>query len=406
MMNKTDRILVINVGSTSFKYQLLDMNLGICLAKGRTEKVFTADAEFRWQCGEHFGSERLNAGEGYGPCIRRMLEVLTDPEVGSVSSLGEIDGIGFKAVLAGELNRPSLITDEVLHSMEKHIFAAPAHNPPYLDAMRAFQTMLPDTPMVASFETGFHRTIPEYAYVYPFPKEYREKYGLRKYGFHGASHSYVAWKIPQILGRRDLRIVSCHLGGSSSLCAIRNGQSIDTSMGFSPQAGIPNNDRNGDLDVFSVLYLMEQEHLTPVQMREILSKRSGLLGLSGISGDMRVLKSSEAPEAKLAIEHLVYCVKKYIGSFAAELNGVDVVTFSGGIGENDDSLRSQICDRMDYLGIRLNERANCSAVGSLPENGVVISAEDFPVKVIVLPTNEEWMVAVNTRNVIAHEVET
>ena len=404
-MNKTDRILVINVGSTSFKYQLLDMGRGCRLAKGRVENVFTENAEFQWECGEYTGRERLDARGGYDPCIQRMLEVLTDSERGAVTALGEIGGVGFKAVLAGRINCPSLVDEELLRTMDRYSFVAPAHNPPYIAAMRAFQSMMPGTPLVASFETSFHQTIPEYAYVYPFPEEYRKKYGLRKYGFHGASHSYVAWKLPQILNRRDLRVISCHLGGSSSLCAIRNGRSLDTSMGFSPQAGLPNNNRNGDLDVFSVLYLMEQEGMSPVQMRELLSKKSGLLGLSGISGDMRVLKSSGAPQAKLAIEHLVYCVKKYIGSFAAVMNGVDVVTFSGGIGENDDSLRSRICDQMDFLGIRLDEEANRSAVGALPEDGVVISPADRSVKVIVLPTNEEWMVAMNTHRVIAGEVE-
>lgn len=404
-MNKPDRILVVNVGSTSLKFKLLDMRQGSCLAKGKVEDVFAEYARFQWTCGEYAGNERVDAREGYGPCIQQMVKVLTDRDVGAVAGLEEIGGVGFKAVLAGGLNCPSLVNDELLQRMEAYSFVAPAHNPPYIDAMRMFRKIMPDTPLVASFETGFHRTIPEYAYVYPLPREFREKYGLRKYGFHGASHSFVAWKVAQIFGKKDLRIISCHLGGSSSLCAIQNGRSIDTSMGFSPQAGLPNNNRNGDLDVFAVLYLMEQEHLSPIQMREILSKKSGLLGLSGISGDMRELKRSSEPQAKLAIEHLIYCAKKYIGGFAAEMNGVDVVTFSGGIGENDDGIRSGICSQMDFLGIKLNDEANRRATGVLPENGAVISAEDAPVKVIALPTNEEWMVALNTYDLIVHGVE-
>lgn len=397
--------MVVNVGSTSFKYQLLDMKTEQCLAKGRVENVFTDAAPHQWKCGGRAGEEVLNATGGYDPCIQSMLKKVTDPEYGVVQNLAEISGVGFKAVLAGEINYPCLVTEELLALMEKYTFVAPAHNPPYISSMRAFRELMPNTPLVASFETGFHKTIPSYVYSYPFPKEYREKYGLRKYGFHGASHSYIAWKVPQVLKNQDLRIISCHLGGSSSLCAIRDGESQDTSMGFSPQAGIPNNNRNGDLDVFSVLYLMEQEKLTPTQMREILSKQSGLLGLSGVSGDMRVLKSCTDPQAQLTIDHMVYSVKKYIGSFAAELNGVDVITFSGGIGENDASLRSRICQQMDYLGVKLDSQANAGAVGVLPEDGVVISSPDSKVTVMVLPTNEEWMVAMSTYKVIQQEVQ-
>ncbi len=403
-MNKKDLILVVNVGSTSYKYQLLHMGQGKSLAKGKIENVFTGKADYSWSQGTAGAKEVLDAATGYGPCIQRMIEVLTDQEQGVISSLGEIGAVGFKAVLAGEGYSVSFVTEELLSQMEKYIFVAPAHNPPYIEAMRTFASLMPGTPLVASFETGFHRTIPEEAHVYPLPKEYREKYGLRKYGFHGASHSYVAWKIPQVVGREDVRIISCHLGGSSSLCAIRDGKSIDTSMGFSPQAGIPNNNRNGDMDVFAVLYLMEMEGLSPTDMREILSKKSGLLGLSGISGDMRALKASHDPAAKLTVDHMVHSVKKYIGSFAAELNGVDVITFSGGIGENDAQLRQKVLEHMDYLGVKLDEESNKAAVGDLPADGVVISAADSKVKVIALPTNEEWMVAMNAHKLIS-EVE-
>lgn len=402
-MNKKDTILVVNVGSTSFKYKLFDMAQGQCLAGGRIENVFTAAAEYTWQNGLHRGRETLDASAGYEVCIRRMIAILTDKSVGVVSELETIGGVGFKAVLAGKINYPVMVTQQLLCEMEKYNFVAPAHNPPYIEAMRSFAERMPGTALVASFETGFHSTIPEAAYSYPFPKKYREKYGLRKYGFHGASHSYVAWKINQLTGREDLRIISCHLGGSSSLCAIRDGKSVDTTMGFSPQAGIPNNNRNGDLDIFAVLYLMEREKLTPTQMREILSTNSGLLGLSGISGDMRVLKGSADPRAKLTIDHLVYCIKKYLGGFLAELNGADIITFSGGIGENDSDLRQRICENMDFFGIRLNQQANRETVGELPADGVEISAPDSRVKIMVLPTNEEWMVAMNTRRVIEQE---
>lgn len=402
-MNRKDLILVVNVGSTSFKYKLFNMKQGICLAKGKVESVFHETAKYTWQNGLYHGAEVIDASAGYGPCVQRMIALLTDKTIGVISCLECIGAVGFKAVHAGRINYPVLVTEQLLREMEKYAFVAPAHNPPYIETMKTFASLMPGTPLAASFETCFHRTISEPVSVYPFPEEYREKYGLRKYGFHGASHSYVAWKIPQVVRREDLRIISCHLGGSSSLCAIRNGKSVDTTMGFSPQSGVPNNNRNGDLDVFAVLYLMEKEKLTPIQMREMLSKNSGLLGLSGISGDMRVLKASSDPRAELTIEHLVYCVKKYIGGFAAELNGVDLITFSGGIGENDSELRRRICEKMDYLGIQLDRQANCEAVGELPADGVEISASDSKVKIMVLPTDEEWMIAMNTHAVITQE---
>lgn len=397
-------ILVVNVGSTSFKYRLFDMKRESCLARGSFERVGTEHSAYRCEQGGRTEAGEINTLGGYAPCIRLMMDMLCCGEAPVISSPEEIDGVGFKSVLAGEINYPVRVTPELYAEMERYVFVAPAHNPPYMEAMHSFEKLLPGTPLVASFETGFHRTIPDYARVYPFPKEYREKYGVRKYGFHGASHSYVAWKLPQVLGRDDLRIVSCHLGGSSSLCAINGGRSIDSSMGFSPQAGILNNNRSGDLDVFAVLYLMEMEQLSPGQMREMLSKRSGLLGLSGISGDMRDLENSGSEDARLTIEHFVYSVKKYIGAFAAEMNGIDVLNFSGGIGENGSLIRSAVCRSMDYLGIKLDEEKNNALHGTLPEDGVVISAADSRVKVTVLPTNEEWMVAMNTVKVLRGEI--
>lgn len=395
-------ILVVNVGSTSFKYRLFDMSCQRCLAKGAFERVGSSSSPYSWEQGNKRGEGEINTLEGYSPCIGLMMEMLI--KEGVISSADEIDGVGFKAVMAGKINYPVRVTETLYEEMEKYVFVTPAHNPPYMAAMRSFERILPGTPLVASFETGFHRTIPEYARVYPFPKEYREKYALMKYGFHGASHSYAAWKLPQVLGRDELRIVNCHLGGSSSLCAIKNGRSIDSSMGFSPQAGILNNNRSGDLDVFAVLYLMEKERLDPSAMREILSRQSGLLGLSGISGDMRDLKESRSDDARLTIDHFVYSVKKYIGAFAAEMNGIDVLCFTGGIGERGNAERSAICKNMEYLGIRLDEEKNRALCGSLPEDGALISAPDSPVKVIALPTNEELMVAMNTLKVLRGEI--
>lgn len=398
-------ILVVNVGSTSFKYQLLKMPGMDCLSRGKVDRVFSGQAEFFWQ--NQNGKKHsmlLDARSGYEPCISQMLTILTQGSEKVMASLEEIAAVGFKTVMAGPLNRTVKVTPQVYEQMEKYNFVAPAHNPPYIAAMKAFEEVMPNVPLVAAFETSFHKQIPEERTVYAFPKELREKYGLRKYGFHGASHSYISWIVPQILGvQNNPKIISCHLGGSSSISAIQDGHSVDTSMGFSPQAGLPNNNRNGDIDVFAVLYLMEQENLSPVQMRQILSTDSGLKGISGISGDVRDLKSSSEPEANLALNHLVYSAKRYIGSFAAEMNGVDIVTFSGGIGENDPQTRAAICESMDYLGIKLDEEKNENLCGQIDGVGQVISADDSRVKVIVVPTNEELMVAMRVEQVLEEE---
>lgn len=402
-----ERILVVNVGSTSFKFKLLDMAARCTLIKGKIDRVFNKDSVFFYKTAYGLSSHMLiDTCAGYPSCIQIMIETITDKKLGIVSGLDEITAIGFKTVHAGEVNGPVVISDELLDEMRKFSFAAPAHNPPYIDAISRFRSILPTIPMVAVFETDFHRTIPTYASVYPLPAHLREKYHLRKFGFHGASHSYAAWKLPQILGKvpgDSLRIISCHLGGSSSLCAIKDGRSIDTSMGFSPQSGLPMNNRCGDLDVFSVLYLMEQERLTPGSMSKILTTQSGLKGISGISGDVRDLEKDGSAAANLALESFAYHVKKYIGSYLAVMNGADVISFSGGIGENDPLIRSMICRKLDYLGIMLDEEKNRMvepSYGPLPENGVDISASGAKVAVYVLPTDEELMVAMQTMSVI------
>ena len=399
----TDIILVVNVGSTSFKFKLFNMHTRKWLAKGNVERVFNNDSQLTYEDTRGFSFiDIIDTMDGYTSCIQKLMDLLTAKDTGSLNDFSEISAIGFKTVLAGEVTGAQIVDEEVLKAMEDYNFVAPAHNPPYIEAMRKFKEMLPDIPQVAVFETGFHRCIPQYASSYSMPYEMMQKYQIKKYGFHGASHSYVAWKIPKVLNLSEndsLKIISCHLGGSSSICAINEGVSIDTSMGFSPQSGLPMNNRNGDLDVFGVLYVMEHEGLTPCQMRDALSTKGGLMGISGISGDVRELIADKRESAQLAVKTLAYDVKKYIGSYAAAMNGLDVLTFSGGIGENSALIREMVCGEMSYLGIEIDKAKNRSARVSA-ENETEVSEEESKVRIIILPTNEELMVAMKTKEII------
>jgi acetate kinase len=285
--------------------------------------------------------------------------------------------------------------------MKEFVPVAPVHNPVYIQAMQVFREVLPGVPIVAVFEPGFHVTIPERASVYGVPYEWLEKYGVRRYGFHGSSHRYISQRVPEVLGRSaaGLRLVSCHLGGSSSICAIRDGKSLDSSFGFSAQSGMEHAARCGELDPFAVLHVMEKEKLTTAQMRELLSKKSGLLGISGVSSDLRDIEEAAAQgntRAALAIEVLVYEVKKYIGAFAVALGGLDAVAFAGGIGENSWQVRQEVCRGLEFLGLHLDDEKN-RAPGS---NDRIISSRDSNVAVLVVYTNEEIIVARETVRVL------
>ena len=308
---------------------------------------------------------------------------------------GGIDGIGLKAVHAGPHFRGAFrVTDRVLDALREFTPAAPLHNPIYLAAIEIFQRLAPEIPLVAVMETGFHRAMPDVAALYGVPGEWRETYGIRRYGFHGASHRYVSERLPELLGRspRGLRIVSCHLGGSSSVCAIRDGISVDTTMGFSPQSGLENATRHGDLDPFAVLFLMDRLNQSPLQMREELLRSGGLAGLSGIAGgDLRDLETAATPQARLALGVFAYQVRKTIGAYAAALGGLDAVAFTGGIGENSAPLREACCGDLEFLGIRLDPQCNREMAGDR-----VVSGEDSRVAVAALATNEELVVARET----------
>ena len=354
-------ILVPNLGSTSLKYQLLEMPSGKVLSRGRLERV-----------------------TDYARAIREL--AIDD---------ATIDAVAFKTVHGGAKYRGTfVIDDDVIAAMEEFLPVAPAHNAIYLLGIKAFRAAMPTVPLVAAFETEFHATMPEYATCYGIPKEWRERDGVRRYGFHGASHQYVSERVPEILGvgREHLRLVSCHLGGSSSICAIRDGKSIDTTMGFSAQSGLENATRHGDLDVFAVLFLMKKNGWTVENAAEQLTRTAGLAGLSGIAGgDVRDLEKAILEgnaDAALALSVFAYQVRKTIGAYAAAMAGIDAIAFTGGIGENSARLRRDSCEGLEFLGVRLDAARNESGDGDR-----IVSAENSKVAVVTLATNEELIVA-------------
>jgi acetate kinase len=354
-------ILVPNLGSTSLKYQLLEMPGERVLSRGKLERV----ADYR---------EAVSAIETGGAAV---------------------DAVAFKAVLAGAAYRGTFVIDDALiAALEEYLPAAPAHNAIYLTAIRAFREALPGTPLVAAFETEFHASMPEFAARYGVPSEWSERHGVRKYGFHGASHQYVSERAPEILGREreSLRLISCHLGGSSSMCAIARGHSVDTTMGFSPQSGLENATRHGDLDVFAVLYMVERRNWSIDEVRRQLAGSGGLAGLSGVAGgDVRDLEAAAARgnrDAALALDVFTYQVRKTIGAYAAAMGGVDAIAFTGGIGENSARLRSLCCQGLEFLGVRLDPESNERGSGDR-----IVSAPDSQVAVVALATNEELIVA-------------
>lgn len=352
-------VLVPNLGSTSLKYQVLEMPSERVLGRGRMERV-----------------------SDYRAAIRGIaLEAV------------KVDAVAFKAVHAGARYRGTFVIDEgVEAAMERLLPAAPAHNAIYLTGIRAFREALPTATLVAAFETEFHATMPEYAARYGVPREWREAGEVRRYGFHGASHQYVSERVPAMLGRPVSRLVSCHLGGSSSMCAIRDGRSIDTTMGFSPQSGLENATRHGDLDVFAVIYMMRRHGWDTVEVEKQLTRSGGLAGLSGIvGGDVRDLEAAAEAgngDAALALDVFTYQIRKTIGAYAAAMGGIDAVAFTGGIGENSARLRRKVCSELGFLGIALDRSRNEAGEGDR-----VVSGDSSQAAVVVLATNEELIVA-------------
>lgn len=396
------KVLVINAGSSSLKYQLLDTTANTVMAKGLCERI-GIDGVLT-----HTGNK---SSEKYtirtpmathAEAIQAVIDILLDPEKGSISSMSEIDAVGHRVVHGGEFFSDSvIITDAVLKAIEDCVPLAPLHNPPNLTGIRAcYEVMGPDVPMVAVFDTAFHQTMPRSHYMYAIPYEYYQKYKIRRYGFHGTSHKYVSQQAAEMLGRplEDLKLITCHLGNGSSICAINGGKSFDTSMGFTPLDGLPMGTRAGNLDPAIIEFLAEHEHLSASQVVTILNKKSGMLGISGISSDFRDLSDAIMDgneRAALAKAMFNLSVKKIIGSYVAEMGGVDAIIFTAGVGENDRSIRWDVCEHLEYLGIRLDPEKN-----KFRGRQMDISMSDAHVRVLVIPTNEELMIARDTERLV------
>lgn len=395
------KVLVANVGSTSFKYQLLDMTTEALLAKGGLERIGADLSPMRHQTTGKDEVRTEVSAPTHNAAIEHALAALLDRDTGALSDLSEVRAVGFKTVHAGKITGCVLLNDEVLQAMEEFSLVVPGHNPPYINAVRIFRDLMPDTPLVGVFEPHFHWSLPPKAFTYGMPYDWYQRFGIRRLGFHGASHRYIAERTPQLLGvpAEKLKLISCHLGGSSSLCAISGGKSVDTSMGFSAQSGVLMSNRTGDLDAFVIPFLLERGGLALSEITAALTKNGGMLGISGVSGDMRDLEEAAAAgneRSQLAIDVYVYGVKKYIGAYVVAMNGLDALVFTGGIGEKGAATRAAVCADMDYLGIALDEDANAATVG---KEGV-ISPVTARVKVMVVPTNEELVVARETVRVV------
>jgi acetate kinase len=384
------KILVANLGSTSFKYRLFDMDSQRQLARGGIERIGSPESPCTIQIGDFKQSLSVRAAD-HVEAVHHCLAQLTDAERGCLRDASEVSAIAFKTVHGGRYSGVQRVTPDVLAAMEEMCGVAPAHNPPYIAAMRLLAAKLPQIALVAAFETDFHSTIPQRNWLYAIPYEWSESSCVRRWGFHGASHRYIAGRTAELLGRGDLRIISCHLGGSSSLCAIRNGQSVATSMGMSPQSGLPQNNRVGDFDVFALPRIMQQTGRSLAEVLSILANQGGLLGISGVGTDYRDISEAAAQgnvRAKLALDVYTTSVRHYLGALLVELGGADVIVFTGGIGENCAELRTDVCSGLAELGIVLEPAANQNARGEAP-----VHAPESRVKVWVTPTNEELVVA-------------
>ena len=387
------RILICNAGSTSLKFKLWDMPEQRVLAEGKVERVGSDSAIFHYSHGDYAIREDGLSVPDYTCGIRRFLDALSDPVNGAVRALDEIEAVGFKTVLSKDHYGVHFLTKEVLDGMRAYFPVAPAHNGPYLEAIAVFEKLLPDAPRVGVFETAFHQTIPMERRIFPVPYEWYEKYGCMRMGYHGASHGYIARKLA---GRR--RVVSCHLGGSGSICAILDGKSVDNSFGFSLQMGIPHASRTGDVDAYLVPYLMKQG-LTLEEIYDGLGKNGGLKGISGTSGDIRDIDEAiraGSARARLALDVFANSILRYIGAYTMELGGLDALAFTGGIGENYAPLRRMVMEGMRHMGVVIDEESNERGLGER-----LVSAPESTIEVHVIPANEEFMVVNETYRLCA-----
>ena len=392
------KVLVLNCGSSSIKYKLYDMTTKEVMAQGGIEKLGLPDSFLKFTLAD--GSKKIiekNMPE-HTVGVELILEVLTNAEYGCIKSLDEIEAVGHRLVHGGEkFNTSVVITPEVIKQMEACTDLAPLHNPANLKGVAAITKILPNVPQVGVFDTAFHQTMPAHAYMYALPYEYYEKYGVRRYGFHGTSHRYVSRRACEFLGLdyENTKVITAHIGGGGSITAVKNGKSIDTSMGLTPVEGLVMGTRCGDVDLGAMTYLMEKEGLDAAGVNAVINKKSGVMGVSGVSSDMRDIEAAIAAgneRAKLALDMFEYRLLKYIGAYTAALNGVDVLVFTGGIGENQMQTRDYICRGLEYLGVKYDAELN----GKTRGEEIEISTPDSKVRVVVIPTDEELTIASDT----------
>lgn len=396
------KILVLNCGSSSIKYKLFDMTTKEVLAQGGIEKIGLVGSFLKLTLpnGEKKILEKDIPEHTAG--IEFILNTLVSPEYGAIKSLDEINAVGHRMVHGGErFSESVLLNKEVLDAFIACNDLAPLHNPANLKGVNAVSAILPNVPQVGVFDTAFHQTMPDYAYMYAIPYELYEKYGVRRYGFHGTSHRYVSQRVCEYLGIKaeGLRLITCHIGNGGSIAAIKDGKCIDTTMGLTPLEGLMMGTRSGDIDAGAVTFIMDKEGLTTTGVSNLLNKKSGVLGISGVSSDMRELEAAVAegnPKAILAENMYFYRIKKYIGAYAAALGGVDVILFTGGVGENQASCRAGVCEGLEFMGVKIDAEKN-----KVRGEEAIISSDDSKVKVVVIPTDEELLIASDTMTVVS-----
>ena len=395
------KVLVLNCGSSSIKYKLFDMDHKAVIAQGGIEKIGLSDSFLKLTLpnGEKKILEKNIPEHTVG--VEFILNTLVSPEYGAIKSLDEINAVGHRMVHGGEkFSESVLLTKEVFDAFTACNDLAPLHNPANLKGVRAIEAILPNVPQIGVFDTAFHQTMPDYAYMYAVPYELYEKYGVRRYGFHGTSHRYVSKRVCEFLGIQPegTKIITCHIGNGGSISAIKDGKCVDTSMGLTPLEGLMMGTRSGDIDGGAVTFIMEKEHLDAAGISNLLNKKSGVLGVFGKSSDMRDLENAVAagdPKAVLAENMYFYRIKKYIGAYAAALGGVDVIVFTGGVGENQASARWGACSGLEFMGVKLDAEKN-----KVRGEEAVISTDDSKVKVVVIPTDEELMIASDTMAIL------
>ncbi len=396
------KILVLNCGSSSLKYQLIDMDNQKLMCKGNFERIGEQEAFLTHKVnGEAHRTDKptMNHVEAF----KLILDQILHPEYGSIKSLDEIDAIGHRVVAGGEyFNKSELVTDEIIEKIEKCIPLAPLHNPAALQGIAACKEVMPGVPMAVTFDTAFHQTMPKENYIFPIPYEYYEKYGIRRYGAHGTSHLYVSQRVAEIMGKRpeEIKVVTCHMGQGSSICAVEYGKSVDTSMGLSPISGIPMVTRCGDIDPSVVTTIMERENLTPAEVTSVLNKKSGLHGISGMVPDFREIElasydEENNPRATLAVKIFTKTIAQFVAKYAVSMHGIDAIVFTGGIGENQINIRKSICKHLEWMGVEIDEEAN-----NIRGEERLLTKPSSKIQVYLVPTDEEMVIARDTKALV------